>query len=183
VLGVALAALGLIVAGVALRQSRSVREPATSTAGAARMEAPARASAPIASAARPAAPAVASGAASCRACEDQNRGGLCVKEMGCQGLSGPDRRLCDDLLRCLDQHPECRAKDPTLCYCGTAKGMACLRAPNGPCLNQALAAAKTSDLMESARRFYVPSFPSGRAAQVAACHLRACRDQCLGVEL
>jgi hypothetical protein len=119
----------------------------------------------------------------CRACADQNRGGLCVKEMGCEGLTGPDKGLCESLLRCLDEHPECSAKNPALCYCGTAQGMACLRAPNGPCAKQALAAAKTDDPMESAQRFFVPTFPSGRASQVAACHLRACRSECLGVPL
>ena len=103
--------------------------------------------------------------------------------MGCEGLTGADKDLCQSLLRCLRAHPECNATNPALCYCGTASGMECLKAPQGPCAQEALATTKTSDPLESARRFFLPGFPSGRASQVSACHLRACREQCLGVPL
>jgi hypothetical protein len=191
-LGLAVAALGLTLAGLAVNRSRSTTPIASLPPPAFQapvatvppgIEATARGSAPTVSPANPTLLAVADRHPSCRACEDQNRGGLCFKDMGCQGLTDPDKGLCEKLLRCLDQHPECSAKNPALCYCGTAQGMECLRAPNGPCRHEALAAAKTSDLMEGAKRFFVPAFPSGRASQVAACHVRACRDECLGVEL
>jgi hypothetical protein len=98
--------------------------------------------------------------------------------MGCQGLAGEDRKLCEDLLTCLRAHPECYTKNPALCYCGSAQGMECVNAPKGPCIAQALAATKTTDMTESARRFFIPAFPSGRASQVAACDVRACKQEC-----
>jgi hypothetical protein len=98
--------------------------------------------------------------------------------MGCDGLAGEDRNLCDRLLACLMAHPDCYQKNPVFCYCGPAQGLACVREPKGPCLEEALAATKTTDLTEAARRFFIPEFPSGRATQVPACHLRACQEEC-----
>jgi hypothetical protein len=121
--------------------------------------------------------------AACRACEEKNRGGLCVKNMGCDGLTGEDKVLCDNLRSCLRAHPECNTTNPALCYCGEAKGLECVKTPKGPCAQEALAATKTSDLLKSAERYFRPEFPSGRATQVSACHIRACRQECVGLQL
>jgi hypothetical protein len=114
----------------------------------------------------------------CRACREKNRGTGCNKDMGCDGLQGQDRTLCEELLTCLSAHQECFTRNPVLCYCGAAQGLACVKAPQGPCAKQALAATKTTDLTEAARRFFIPEFPSGRASQVAACGIRACKTEC-----
>jgi hypothetical protein len=121
--------------------------------------------------------------AACHACEEKNRGGLCVKDMGCDGLTGDDRTLCENLRSCLRAHPECNTTNPALCYCGEAKGLDCVKTPKGPCAQEALAATKTNDLLQSAERYFRPEFPSGRATQVSACHLRACKDECVGLQL
>jgi hypothetical protein len=121
--------------------------------------------------------------AACHACEDKHRGGLCIKNMGCDGLNGEDRVLCDSLRSCLRAHPECNTTNPAFCYCGEAEGIKCLSTPKGPCAKEAIAAAKTEDMMKASERFYRPEFPSGRATQVSACHIRACKDECLGLQL
>jgi hypothetical protein len=114
----------------------------------------------------------------CQACEEKNRGGACEKEMGCENLSGEDKTLCENLLSCLRKHPSCHGTDPALCYCGSAQGVECAQAPKGPCIEEALAAAKTSDPTEGGIRFYKLEYPSGRASQVIACDLTACKDHC-----
>lgn len=114
----------------------------------------------------------------CRECREKNRGEKCNRNMGCEGLAGEDLTLCQDLLTCLSAHEECFTKSPVLCYCGSAQGLACVKEPKGPCFQQALAATKTKDLTEAARRFFIPDFPSGRASQVAACGIRSCKDEC-----
>jgi len=121
--------------------------------------------------------------AACRACEEKNRGGLCAKNMGCSGLQGDDLTLCENLRSCLRAHPACNTTNPALCYCGDAKGLECVKNPKGPCAQEALAATKTTDLLESAERYFRPEFPSGRASQVSACHIRACKDECVGLQL
>jgi hypothetical protein len=121
--------------------------------------------------------------AACHACEDKNRGGLCVKNMGCDGLTGEDRVLCDNLRSCLRAHAECNTTNPAFCFCGEAKGLECITAPKGPCVKEAIAATKTDDMMKASERFFRPEFPSGRASQVSACHIRACKDECLGLQL
>ena len=121
--------------------------------------------------------------AACRACEEKNRGGLCVKNMGCQGLTGEDLTLCENLRSCLRAHPECNTTNPAICYCGDAKGLECTKTPKGPCAQEAVAATKTTDMLKSAERYFRPEFPSGRATQVSACHIRACKDECVGLQL
>ena len=121
--------------------------------------------------------------AACRACEEKNRGGLCVKSMGCDGLQGEDKTLCENLRSCLRAHPACNTTNPALCYCGDAKGLECVKTPKGPCAQEALAATKTTDMLKSAERYFRPEFPSGRATQVSACHIRACKEECVGLQL
>ena len=121
--------------------------------------------------------------AACHACEEKNRGGTCLQNMGCSGLSGEDKTLCENLRSCLRAHPECNTVNPVNCYCGESKGIKCVTDPQGPCAQEAIAAAKTTDLPNVSRRFWRPDFPSGRATQVSACHIRACKDECLGLQL
>jgi hypothetical protein len=120
---------------------------------------------------------------SCRECQEKNRGGLCQRDMGCDGLSGEDRTLCENLLSCLKAHPDCYMNNPVHCYCGTATGLDCVKHPQGECVKEAQAATKTTDLTQAAVRFYRPDFPSGRATQVAACNMRACKDACAEARL
>jgi len=56
--------------------------------------------------------------AACHACEEKNRGGTCLKNMGCDGLNGEDKALCENLRSCLRAHPECNTVNPVYCYCG-----------------------------------------------------------------
>jgi hypothetical protein len=121
--------------------------------------------------------------AACHACEEKNRGGVCLENMGCDGLAGEDKALCENLRSCLRAHPECNTVNPVYCYCGESQGMKCVTEPKGPCAQEAIAAAKTTDLASVSRRFWRPDFPSGRATQVSACHLRACKDECVGLQL
>jgi hypothetical protein len=106
-----------------------------------------------------------------------------MKNMGCDGLTGEDKALCENLRSCLRAHPECNTVNPVYCYCGESQGMKCVTEPKGPCAQEAIAAAKTTDLANVSRRFWRPDFPSGRATQVSACHIRACKDECVGLQL
>ena len=117
-------------------------------------------------------------AASCHSCEEKNRGGTCVKEMGCDTLGGEDRTLCENLVKCLRAHPTCRSEDPFVCYCGPAEGIECTQAPKGECLQEIFAAAKTTDPTEAGVRFYKWDFPVGRASQLIACDINVCKDHC-----
>ena len=128
--------------------------------------------------AAPAGEAPANAQLTCQACEEKNRGGTCLPNMGCEGLAEGDKTLCENLLSCLRAHPECRTKNPNLCYCGSAQGIACVTAPKGECLEEALAAAKTTNPTEGGIRFFRPDFPSGRASQVVVCDIKACREPC-----
>jgi hypothetical protein len=121
--------------------------------------------------------------AECHACEERNRGGLCNKDMGCDGLTGEDLVLCQNLRTCLRANPVCNTLNPVYCYCGNHFEDDCATTPDGPCLNEVLAAAKTTNVSQALTRFWNSIFPSGRATQVSACHLRACRKECLGLQL
>jgi len=183
--GVTIAAVGVL--GVLLWKSESAPapQPVVEAAGVERQAVPPPRFNP-----RPTEPTVLPPAAAtpervaaCRACEEKNRGGKCVKNMGCDGLEGEDRILCDNLRTCLRKHPGCNTTNPALCYCGDAKGLECVKTPRGPCAQEALAATKTTDMLKSAERYFRPEFPSGRATQVSACHLRACKEECVGLQL
>jgi hypothetical protein len=118
----------------------------------------------------------------CQTCEEKSRGAkYCHKDMGCEGLAGDDKTLCENLLTCLRAHPECRTTNPNLCYCGSAQGIDCVTAPKGECLEEALAAAKTANPTEGGIRFFRPDFPSGRASQLVVCDIKVCNDQCAGL--
>jgi hypothetical protein len=117
----------------------------------------------------------------CHSCEEENRGGKCLKNMGCEGLPAEDKILCENLLTCLRAHPECRTTNPNLCYCGSAQGIECVTAPKGDCLEEAMAAAKTTNPTEAGIRFFRPDFPSGRASQVVVCDIKACKQPCANV--
>jgi hypothetical protein len=120
----------------------------------------------------------------CTACREARRHagtpltGGCNALMGCENLTdtadSADRQLCEALLACMYAHPPCWATtpaDPTVCYCGTAKGLACASSPNGACVAEVVAATKAtpSDYSTALKRFYNTFFPSGHATQQIAC--------------
>jgi hypothetical protein len=43
-------------------------------------------------------------------------------------------------------------------------------------------AAKTINVSQALTRFWNSNLPSARATQVSACHIRACRKECLGLQ-
>jgi hypothetical protein len=121
--------------------------------------------------------------AECHACEERNRGGLCNQNMGCDGLTGEDLSLCQNLRACLRANPVCNTLNPVYCYCGNHIYADCSTMADGPCLDEALAAAKTTNVSQALTRFWNSNLPSGHASQVSACHIRACRKECLGLQL
>ena len=95
--------------------------------------------------------------------------------MGRENLTdATDRELCNDLRTCLYDHPTCWATSAADCYCGTAQGLDCNLMPNGPCVTEAVAAAKVppTDFTDGSIRYFNTSFPSGHATQEIVCNLK-----------
>ncbi len=106
--------------------------------------------------------------------------------------STPDRALCENLYTCLvaPTHPgtsipgSCTiGGDPSRCWCGTNLATCVTdNAPptqaNGPCLQQILAAGKSTDAATINLRFIDPAFPLGRAVNLAACRSNFCSSEC-----
>ena len=116
----------------------------------------------------------------CFLCRETKRGGAlpagCNALMGCENLADPtDQSLCNSLRTCLYTNPTCwSGGSPSVCYCGTATGSACNTAPNGPCVNQTVAAAKVpaGDFTNANVRYFNTNFPTGHATQEIACDLK-----------
>jgi cysteine-rich repeat protein len=118
----------------------------------------------------------------CFICRENRRGGAlpagCSGLMGCENLAdATDKMLCNNLRTCLYANPTCWATNPSLCYCGTAAGLDCNSMPNGPCVPQAVAAAKVpaTDFNNGSIRFFNTAFPSGHASQEVICN-----NKCIG---
>ena len=100
---------------------------------------------------------------------------------GCCGLTDPaDATLCQAVYACIQQNTAtCTSGgDPTQCFCGTS-GTMCFTtagAANGPCVNQYLAASKTTDPVTIRARFTSPLFPSGRATNLSSCQGGLCAE-------
>jgi cysteine-rich repeat protein len=112
----------------------------------------------------------------CFICREQRRGkplpNGCSALMGCENLADPtDKALCNSLRSCLYANPTCWATSPSDCYCGTAQGTDCNTIPNGPCVTQAVAAAKVppTDFTNGSIRYFNTNFPSGHATQEIVC--------------
>jgi hypothetical protein len=102
----------------------------------------------------------------------------CTRTIGCVGPASADKTLCEKLRDCMVA-TQCWTTNPNACYCGTSTGFACTSDPNGVCLTEALAAAKTSDRTTGGIRFFDTTFPSGQAAQLFVCQIKAkCVDLC-----
>ena len=113
----------------------------------------------------------------CFQCRETRRGMAlpngCSALMGCENLAdATDKSLCNGLRTCLYANPTCWATSPSVCYCGTAVGLDCNSMPNGPCVTQAVAAAKVppTDFNNGSIRFFNTSFPSGHASQEIVCN-------------
>ena len=114
----------------------------------------------------------------CLACETRHiQSGDCESMAGCDSLAGTKKDLCVSLLTCMRNHPACWANDPQVCLCGTSGG-ACATSPNGPCVAEAMAAAETTDLVETGKRFFKLDYPSGHATQLVACDTQFCLAEC-----
>ena len=122
--------------------------------------------------------------AACKACEEKNRGGLCVKNMGCDDLHGEDKTLCENLRKLPARPPRVQHHQPRPVLLRRRQGPGVRRSPRGPL--RAGGAGRHQDhatCCKSAERYFRPEFPSGRATQVSACHIRACKEECVGLQL
>jgi hypothetical protein len=130
--------------------------------------------------------------AACNDCTFGPNGNCFEGTDGCAGLSSDaDRQLCWALYLCLrDQTFEGRGcfspnrslttDEPGLvCWCGSAhlgqsQCQTGVEAANGPCLQQVIAAAKSSDPTIINLRTIDPSYPIGRALNLASCRWNYC---------
>ena len=121
---------------------------------------------------------------------------------GCDQITDPaDKALCENLYACLiaPTHPgnaafpgSCLGSfgDPLGCWCGS-NGLTCATASsgasqaNGPCLQQVLAAAKTTDAATINNNFVLPTandmttpLPLGRATNLVICRGSFCISEC-----
>lgn len=102
---------------------------------------------------------------------------------GCDGFSGVERTLCENLLNCM-RTTQCSAgaRDAQRCFCGSATDegdVTCLNGgANGACRAEAEAAAGSADPREVADRFSDPTFPIGRAVNQVTCDRVACASEC-----
>jgi hypothetical protein len=123
------------------------------------------------------------GGPACATCTSGNCSLGAMGTDGCCGLSSTaDQLLCQALYACISAHAAACTSggDPTVCFCGTS-GSTCWVAPgaaNGPCANETIAAAKTTNPMEIQNRFISPNFPLGRAANLVVCQGGLCQTEC-----
>jgi hypothetical protein len=121
--------------------------------------------------------------APCDACTNEN----CTPATdGCNRFIDPaERKLCEDLYACItDPANHCTNQgDPVKCWCGT-NPTTCLgnatgpKAANGPCLQQVLAAGKTTDPGVIRARFVDAIFPIGAAIRLSSCRGSFCSKEC-----
>jgi hypothetical protein len=107
----------------------------------------------------------------------------CNPLMGCENLTGADRTKCENLRACLYANPTCwQEGNVAKCYCGTAAGLDCNSMPNGPCVQQALAAAdlQPTDYNNGSIRYFSTLYPSGHATQEVLCNVKCLANECSG---
>jgi hypothetical protein len=184
-----IAALAALVAGVAVLQCSGSQDSAPSEAPvasppAARPAGPAPFLTPPAEPAPPAPAAAAPSAAgidpvACAACEKKHiAAGDCEPDSGCEGLSGTDQELCENLLAC-QRRTNCWVKHPLDCLCGSASGVDCAQgAADGACRAEIQAATKTTDPVKNGTLFFDPTLPAGRANRLIACAYDNCQSVC-----
>jgi hypothetical protein len=114
----------------------------------------------------------------CQSCVNRNAvEGNCQLNLGCTFLSGHDRELCLALVRCM-RETECANVDPRDCFCGSAKGVACESSPNGACMSEMQAAAKSSVPLDINANFFSLERPLGHATAELACEHDFCGPSC-----
>jgi hypothetical protein len=123
------------------------------------------------------------GSAACDACTNEN----CTPATdGCDRfVDATERKLCLDLYACItDPANHCTDQgDPVKCWCGT-NPTTCLgnasgpKAANGPCVQQVLAAGKTTDPGVIRARFVDAIFPIGGAIRLSSCRGSFCSKEC-----
>jgi len=105
---------------------------------------------------------------------------------GCDSIGDAgDRTLCEELYSCIvDPRNNCVIDgDPVRCWCGTNM-LSCWNTSsgpgqaNGPCLQQILAAAKTTDADVIFHKFMDADLPLGRANRLSVCRGAFCKGNC-----
>lgn len=101
---------------------------------------------------------------------------------GCTGIvDDADRLLCSRAYACFIDRRCTIDGDPTPCLCGTS-GASCATSggPNGVCLNEIAAAAKTTpaDAATIIARYVNHNFPIGRAVNLTLCQGLLCGAEC-----
>src|SRR5205085_2323399 len=101
--------------------------------------------------------------------------------MGCDlyASSGPDLAKCLALYTCVRDSNcvDTGGADPTPCLCGVGKPRDCLSTSvpaTGPCLQQFIDAAHSSDPATINARFIDPSYPIGGAVNLVVCRATFC---------
>jgi hypothetical protein len=107
-------------------------------------------------------------ACTCSKCTDQT--------LACQGAkSSDDAMTCDAMVKC-GRMTGCR--NPA-CLCGTLDVVTCLLVGgNGPCTQQVIAAAKTSNVVTIQSRATDTNYPLGRANALGTCVDMNCATEC-----
>jgi cysteine-rich repeat protein len=91
------------------------------------------------------------------------------------GPNADDNNRCDRLIEC-GRETNCSNPD---CFCGSAALFSCLAGSgNGPCRQQVIDAAKTSDLLEISSRSTNTTYPLGRANALNGCVDTNCAAEC-----
>jgi hypothetical protein len=103
---------------------------------------------------------------------------------GCAALTSDDKRTkCENLYLCLRDNkcvrlpPDGSNADATPCWCGTTDSQHCTDgtiAANGPCVQQVIDAAESSDPQTINLRFISELFALGRAVNLATCRKDFC---------
>jgi len=102
---------------------------------------------------------------------------------GCCGLADPaDQVLCLTAVACFAANSATctNAGDPSGCYCGTETSECFTNVghPNGPCVAQVNAAAKTTEPPKIRTQFVAPDKPLGRAVNLSGCRGSFCPMEC-----
>jgi hypothetical protein len=100
---------------------------------------------------------------------------------GCCGLATlDDQNLCRAAVSCFSASRCTIGGDATHCFCGSAAAacFAVTGAASGPCVNEVMAAAKSSDLDDIRSRFVSATFPLGRAVNLMGCRGAFCSVEC-----
>lgn len=100
---------------------------------------------------------------------------------GCCGLPAPDdQNLCRVAVACFSAFGCTISGDASRCFCGNS-GAACFAIPgaaSGPCVNEVVAAAKTSDPPAIRPQFTSITSPLGRAVNLMGCRGAFCPVEC-----